>query len=189
MAKKGYTKIDNEILESLYSSDLNGSDIKVLLFIIRFTLGFGRVTCKASNTYIANGIGCCSDTVKKALKRLIAKEIVKIEYENIGSSAKILKLNLKAFQGALGGQISYENRPPSWGSNVTHDGGQTSPLKGGQTSPQEIKEEIKELNKKEEKKIILFINDFDAVQAREIMSEMDNETRDKFIKGEIGVSI
>lgn len=128
---KGYTKIENNILEFLYSSNgLSPSELKVLLFLIRYTKGFNRDTVKASYSFIAKGVGCREETARKAIKKMIALELIKIEYPATGSAAQVV-------------QILYKKWPRRNSANGLGEVGETAYPRLGEMAYQEIKEENK----------------------------------------------
>ena len=72
----GYTRIDNSLLELLYSNDLCGSELRVALFILRQTTGWNIDKKYMTNSYIANGTGIPIETVRRAIRRLREKNIL-----------------------------------------------------------------------------------------------------------------
>lgn len=72
----GYTRIDNSLLELLYSNDLCGSELRVALFILRQTTGWNIDKKYMTVSYIANGTGINERTVKRDLKKLREKNIL-----------------------------------------------------------------------------------------------------------------
>lgn len=92
MAKEGYTRLSNELMSFLCSCDLNATELKVLLFLIRYSKGFRRDTVRAGYSYIAKGTRCSERTVRRALKVLIEKGYVSVLHEHSGSAAQILKV-------------------------------------------------------------------------------------------------
>lgn len=103
----GYTKISHNLFKFLYSSDLNGSELKVLLFLVRYTKGFGRDSVSAAYTFIANGTNLSETSVKRAIKKLIKKGYITIEREHCGSAAQLVK-------------IIWSNLTTSYGQKCTH---------------------------------------------------------------------
>ncbi len=70
MTKANFTAVPNEVIEGLYKSDLSGSELRILLFIIRRTIGFHGVSFRLSSSAIAKEIGISPMSVKRALKKL-----------------------------------------------------------------------------------------------------------------------
>lgn len=74
--ENGYTTIANEILDHLYKQPLNGTELKVVMCILRYTFGFRRKSHKLSASFIAKWGSCDVSSVKRALKHLRAMKIV-----------------------------------------------------------------------------------------------------------------
>lgn len=68
--ENGYTTIANEILDHLYKQPLNGTELKVVMCILRYTFGFRRKSHKLSASFIAKWGSCDVSSVKRALKHL-----------------------------------------------------------------------------------------------------------------------
>lgn len=50
--ENGYTVIANEILDHLYKQSLNGTELKVVMCILRYTFGFQRKSHKLSASFM-----------------------------------------------------------------------------------------------------------------------------------------
>lgn len=101
--ENGYTTIANEILDHLYKQPLNGTELKVVMCILRYTFGFRRKSHKLSASFIAKWGSCDVSSVKRALKHLRAMKIVIcINDEKRGVTAE-LKLNKDYEQWKLTG--------------------------------------------------------------------------------------
>ncbi len=88
--KKGFTMIDNNFLEAVMASDLNATEIKVLLAIARYSYGYQRGECTLAVDYITKICGRSKRMVLKALKSLCERHYVikkKVEGKNILSYA------------------------------------------------------------------------------------------------------
>ncbi|MBQ8133132.1 MAG: replication protein [Clostridia bacterium] len=73
---EGFTKFDNCLLERIYQSNLNASELKVILFIIRQTVGFNHNFRELSANYISSGVNLPLRSVKRTLSGLISKKIL-----------------------------------------------------------------------------------------------------------------
>lgn len=51
--ENGYTTIANEILDHLYKQPLNGTELKVVMCILRYTFGFRRKSHKLSASFMS----------------------------------------------------------------------------------------------------------------------------------------
>ncbi|CAQ85217.1 MULTISPECIES: replication protein [Photorhabdus] len=80
----GYTRIANELLESIMSADLTARQLKVVLAIIRKTYGFGKKTDRITNTQIAEMTGIHHTHVCKAKNEMIAMKIIVLSGNQIG---------------------------------------------------------------------------------------------------------
>lgn len=74
--ENGYTSIANEILDNLCKLSLNGTELKVVICIFRYTFGFRRKSHKLSASFIARWGNCDVRAVKRALKKLQEDKII-----------------------------------------------------------------------------------------------------------------
>lgn len=172
---KGYTKIENWILDCLYAADLEHSELVVLIFLIRFTYGFNRNTVKASIGFISHGTGLCENSVRKALKNLKNKKVVEVLYEHSGSNAQTLKLILQRNE-FLCTHSMRGNTTKECSINTTKE------------CTQEIKEEIKDKKEKKRKASpSLFpnfsIDDYSGAEAKAWKDVMSEEDFQKWLGG------
>lgn len=118
--ENGYTTIANEILDHLYKQPLNGTELKVVMCILRYTFGFRRKSHKLSASFIAKWGNCDVSSVKRALKHLRAMKIVIcINDEKRGVTAE-LKLNKDYEQWKLtGGENATSVKNATGGENAT----------------------------------------------------------------------
>lgn len=91
--ENGYVAISNELFERIYTLKLNGTQFKILLFIMRYTYGFNRSEHEFSLRFIATGINCSERAVSKELTRLIELNLIKVIANPNGNHARVLKLN------------------------------------------------------------------------------------------------
>jgi len=74
----GYTKISNNVLRAIYRSPFNGTEIRVIIFVIRMTSGWHKESKLLSYGYIAKETNLNKRNVKRAINLLIqAKVIIK----------------------------------------------------------------------------------------------------------------
>ena len=89
--ENGYTSIANEILDNLCKLSLNGTELKVVICIFRYTFGFRRKSHKLSASFISRYGNCELSSVKRALKRLQEKKIVVcVNPEKKGVTAELM---------------------------------------------------------------------------------------------------
>ncbi len=72
----GYTRINNDILSALFSYKLSGTELRIILFVIRHTYGYGKITKHMTAAYIAEGAEIPFYTVNKIIPQLKAKNIL-----------------------------------------------------------------------------------------------------------------
>lgn len=102
--ENGYTSIANEILDNLCKLSLNGTELKVVICIFRYTFGFRRKSHKLSASFISRYGNCELSSVKRALKRLQEKKIVVcVNPEKKGVKWKELGYKVKHGASALFG--------------------------------------------------------------------------------------
>ncbi|MGG3943393.1 replication protein [Peribacillus psychrosaccharolyticus] len=90
--KKGHTRIANEILEQVMKKALNGTQLRILLFIWRYTYGFQRKDNEFSLTFISEKIEASRSQVDRELKALIDSEIINVLGKG-EKGARILSFN------------------------------------------------------------------------------------------------
>lgn len=82
--ENGYTSIANEILEKIISSGLNGTEMAVLMFILRKTYGFHKLEDEISLSQFARAIPVTKKSICVALNKLQLVNIITLV--NRGSS-------------------------------------------------------------------------------------------------------
>ena len=78
--EKNFTRIQNDILDALCSSTIPGQPMRVLLFIVRKTNGFGKDEDYISYSQISDMTGFSRQRVKECISRLRKMNIIKAEY-------------------------------------------------------------------------------------------------------------
>lgn len=89
----GFTGISNELLEAIYSVNLNGTQFRIILMIIRFTYGFQRKEHDMSVSFISNGTGIAQRQIKRELNSLVEMAVVKVTKEATFNTSRTLALN------------------------------------------------------------------------------------------------
>lgn len=72
----GFTRIANELMEQFSMPGMNGSELRVVLFIVRKTYGFGKVQDRISLSQFQQGTGMNRSQAVETIKDLVAKNIV-----------------------------------------------------------------------------------------------------------------
>ena len=127
--EKGYTVIDNLLLEAIYKCDLNATQYSILLCIIKATYGFHKTNYKMSLTYIAKAIGKTKYKVSYELNRLIQRNIVKVYKKSDFKNPNYLGINkhFKEWQLSKIGTVTENGNgelPKSITGTVTENGNQ-----------------------------------------------------------------
>lgn len=73
---KGFTKFDNTLLEAIMRADFNGTEMKVIITIVRYTAGYQRTVGTLSAACISLLTGKSERCVKYALKSLYEKNVI-----------------------------------------------------------------------------------------------------------------
>jgi len=74
--ENGYTQVANEILEHLYQPGINGSELKMLLFIVRKTYGYQKRNDIIPLTQFEKGLNAKRSNVVKTIKSLVKKRLL-----------------------------------------------------------------------------------------------------------------
>ena len=74
--EKGYTKVENELIEIMIRSNLSGRELRVILTIIRKTNGWNKREDKIPGSQIARLTGIEKGNVSKTIKRLIKRKVI-----------------------------------------------------------------------------------------------------------------
>lgn len=72
----GYTRIVNEVLDQLVKRDLLGSELSLILFVIRKTWGYNKKEDIISLTQFEQGLNLSRPTVTKTIKNLVSRKIL-----------------------------------------------------------------------------------------------------------------
>ncbi|MBT2735166.1 replication protein [Bacillus sp. ISL-7] len=141
--KNGYTQVANEILENISKTDLNGTQMRIVLVIWRYTYGFRRKQHELSLAFLSEAIDTRKSHVDRELTALIDRKIVSVV--GVGSRrGRVLSFN-KNYE-------EWQERP----TNVVHQPSSHNSSTLSSTTCSTIsshscgtkKEKIKENNKK-----------------------------------------
>ena len=135
--EQGFTKVPNTVLEALSSSDFSSRELKVIIAIIRLTLGFHKEEECISANLISKFSGMDRSTAAKIVNELIERNALQVIDEADFTSGRILRLNIDT---AL------------WKRKKTTVGKSTAPTVGKSTTPSYYnKENIKKITKESRK--------------------------------------
>lgn len=85
----GYTKLANELLESLSCCDLTVRQLRVMLALIRKTYGFAKKNDRIADSQLAEITGLSRQNVNKAKKELISMNYIIKDGNKIGVNKEI----------------------------------------------------------------------------------------------------
>jgi len=134
----GYTRVANEVLEKVYSLNLNGTQLRLLLCVWRYTYGFQRKECEGAISFLAKAIGADKKNIKKNLDTLIIRKILLVTKEATFSKPRVISFN-KNYDEWVSKDIEGVKRPTVYQNTITTVG-QTTYTTGGQLTHQERKE-------------------------------------------------
>lgn len=146
----GYTQIANQILEVLAQTPLNGTQMRILLIILRYTYGFNRKQAELSVNYIAKASEINERQIRRELKTLINYNIVKIIKEATFNTPRIIAFN-KNYE-------EWTNSTQKIKKTVAYKldlspVGELDPTTQDKLDPQEIKDINKDIKKESNKEI------------------------------------
>ena len=76
--ENGYTRIANEILESLSKLIMSGEEWRLLIALLRFTYGWNKTSDTISLSQFCAATGMKKQNVCRTLKKLLSKQIIRI---------------------------------------------------------------------------------------------------------------
>lgn len=97
-SENGYTPIANELLQQIYSRKFSASQLRILMFVMRYTYGFSRKKAELSNSFISSGTGLHEITVSKEVSTLINDNVLKIYKKSTYNTPRIIGIN-KDYEG------------------------------------------------------------------------------------------
>lgn len=136
----GFGQLPNDIWDNLCIADFNGVQFKIVLFILRRTLGYNKDSAEMSQSFIAEGIGSDKDVIKRELKKLIARKVIIIVSPAGFHTPQKLKINLNCEEWILNGSEGTNQSPVDQSVHRVPKsivrGGQSVPSRGDQSVPQ-----------------------------------------------------
>ena len=84
--KNGFVRIVNPLYEALYKTDFSGSELRIILFIIRQTYGYGMTSRQLTASYVSKYTNIPLNTVNKIMLKLKKRDIV---WSKVGDDGKI----------------------------------------------------------------------------------------------------
>lgn len=98
---KGFTKINNDILETLAITELNGRQRRIIDVIIRNTYGYQRSCYEMSLTYLSKATRIYQSHISVELKKLIDRKIVVCYQNSTFNKPQVLGINENVNQWVL----------------------------------------------------------------------------------------
>ncbi len=89
-ANNGYFKMPNQLMDELYNIKVTYTQLRVLLFIVRHTLGYNKTSYSMSYGFISKGLSISRPNVLRELVRLEEMKIISISK---GKYSNIISLN------------------------------------------------------------------------------------------------
>lgn len=154
--ENGYTRIANELLEVIFRTKLNATQLKILLCIIRYTYGFGRKEHELSLSFISKSTDISKRYISSELNKLIEMKVVLVAKEHTDTQSRKLKLN-KNYETWVGCRTILQQANKT---STDEDVQDTTVEESFPTTVEEsFHQEIKYLNKYKEKDILNHWND------------------------------
>lgn len=85
----GYTKLANELLESLSCCNLTARQFRVMLALIRKTYGFGKKNDRITDSQLSEITGLSRQNVNKAKNELISMNYIVKDGNKIGVNKEV----------------------------------------------------------------------------------------------------
>ena len=151
--KSGFTRIPNELLESLCALGVSGNEMRIMLWIIRKTYGFNRTSAELPLSEIAKAVGMRINHVSESLKKL--EEMGLINRRNSqGSQPQVI--SVEADTGSQKQEFPKTVTVPENGNTEVPENGNpdvpenrnANVPENGNDTYKEIKERYKEMRRK-----------------------------------------
>ncbi|MEK5477539.1 replication protein [Paenibacillus sp. FSL R5-0407] len=88
-----FTKLSNELLEQVPKFKLNGSQLRMIMIIWRYTYGFGKKEAELSISFLAEAMDMVRRQVTRELSELIRMNVVQVVSEQKGTRSRIIRFN------------------------------------------------------------------------------------------------
>jgi phage replication O-like protein O len=139
---KGYTRIDNDLIEGLAKLKVSGATLNVLLAIIRNTLSYHKIQHELSNSFLMKATNSNESTVIRAIQELEKRKIIEVVKGSNGSHPKQIRIltgNIATLAKTEGGT----------GNSASESTGKNDSENTGNSAREETKELNKELKERE----------------------------------------
>ncbi|TEB15157.1 Bacteriophage replication protein O [Pelotomaculum sp. FP] len=88
-----FTRISNELMEMIPFYKFNGTQLRILFILIRYTYGYNRKDCDLSLSFLSKATGIHKDQAKRELKVLIDHKVVTVVKEADFNTPRVIGLN------------------------------------------------------------------------------------------------
>ena len=88
-----YTKVSNELLENIPKYKFNGSQLRILLVLIRYTYGFKRKQAELSLTFLSKATQIHKEQLRRELDKLIENKVITVVKKSSYNSTRIISFN------------------------------------------------------------------------------------------------
>ncbi|QDZ80164.1 replication protein [Priestia megaterium] len=151
-----FTKVGNDILENIVKFKLNGTQLRIIMTIWRYTYGYQRNSHELSISFIANSLKVDKTRVKNELKTLINKKVIIVLKDSSFTQTRVIAFNKEYSEW----KIECSGLKETQGMNITSEpqkdfttGDKTATSSEDKNPPQQIKDKD---NNKEKVYISLF---------------------------------
>lgn len=91
--ENGYTRIADELLERVPRYKFNGTQLRIILIVWRYTYGFGRKDHEMSISFFSNATGLGKTQIDRELKNLIGRNVLVITQHSSYTQSRKLSFN------------------------------------------------------------------------------------------------
>jgi phage replication O-like protein O len=88
-----FTRISNELMEAIPMFKFNGTQLRILLVVLRYTYGFQRKSCELSLSFISNSTGAHKQQIKRELDILIQTKVLIEKSEPTFNRSRVIEFN------------------------------------------------------------------------------------------------
>ncbi|GAC44004.1 replication protein [Paenibacillus popilliae] len=161
----GYTQIANELLEHVPRFKFNGTQLRIVLIVWRYTFGFKRKDHGLSIGFISKATGLSYKSVEKELKKLIECKVLFVSEQCTTTKSRKIGMNKYYTEWEIESNLPHNDRSPTnegdpqLGESIPHEQGGGSPTIVGEMSPPSVGEGLLQLGGEERKYIKKDIKD------------------------------
>ncbi len=88
-----FTKISNELMEHLPLYKFNGTQLRIIIVVLRYTYGFLRKECSLSLSFLSKSICVHKEQIKRELNSLINEKVINVVKGADFNSTRVLAFN------------------------------------------------------------------------------------------------